>query len=147
MQKSAKKYRENNRELLAKRTADRRALDPQTFKEYEADRHLKANYGLTREQWWDLLRAQDFRCYGCPKILDPEKHFSSGRGKKDKICVDHDHLCCPGSKSCGGCIRGLLCDDCNRGAGSCKDDPEILERLAVHIRRFRDGYFASEHTA
>lgn len=27
--------------------------------------------------------------------------------------VDHDHDCCPGGWSCGRCVRGLICSECN----------------------------------
>ena len=33
------------------------------------------------------------------------------------IGVDHDHLCCPGKKSCGKCIRGALCLSHNLAEG------------------------------
>lgn len=38
-------------------------------------------------------------------------------GRRDKIRIDHDHSCCPGGRSCGKCIRGLLCDFHNMLAG------------------------------
>lgn len=32
---------------------------------------------------------------------------------KEFLQVDHDHSCCSTSKSCGKCIRGIVCQSCN----------------------------------
>jgi hypothetical protein len=42
------------------------------------------------------------------------------------LCVDHDHIT--------GKVRALLCDDCNKGLGQFKDNPELLEVAQVNNR-------------
>jgi hypothetical protein len=55
------------------------------------------------------------------------------------LCVDHDHTCCPGAKSCGKCIRGLICRRCNSILGGVNDSIELLEKVIEYARRYRDG--------
>lgn len=40
----------------------------------------------------------------------------------NKFVLDHDHSCCNGIKSCGKCVRGLLCHQCNRWLGVLESD-------------------------
>lgn len=47
--------------------------------------------------------------------------------------VDHDHACCPGRITCGKCIRGHLCVDCNLGLGRFKDSPELLRKAITYL--------------
>jgi hypothetical protein len=48
--------------------------------------------------------------------------------------IDHDHRCCPTSaKSCGQCVRGLLCGRCNAAAGLLKDSPDRAVSLARYL--------------
>jgi len=49
------------------------------------------------------------------------------------LAVDHDHSCCPGDRSCGKCVRKLLCGDCNMGLGKFKDDVELLAKAISYL--------------
>lgn len=50
-------------------------------------------------------------------------------------CVDHDHTCCAGGrKTCGRCIRGVLCFPCNAALGAIQDDPDALLGLLAYIK-------------
>lgn len=51
--------------------------------------------------------------------------------------VDHDHGCCPATRSCESCIRGLLCGGCNAILGMAGDDPKILRRAAEYLEESR----------
>lgn len=74
-----------------------------------ADRNLR-RHGITPDDYARILAAQGNGCAICAK---PETAFPSGRVRR--LDIDHDHACCPGSASCGSCVRGLLCNGCNRG--------------------------------
>ncbi len=80
---------------------------------------LKAK-GLTLEAFDARLAAQGRRCDIC------RKPFKNAKGTH----VDHDHSCCPGDKSCGKCVRGILCGECNTGLGKFNDSPALLRRAA-----------------
>jgi hypothetical protein len=71
--------------------------------------------GITIEQYNKLFRLQN----GCCAICGTNK---PGGHSKRYFAVDHDHSCCPGKKSCGKCIRGLLCFSCNLGIGFLQED-------------------------
>ena len=62
----------------------------------------KYRYGITEEQYDSLLEAQGNACAVCKTEFSTELWPN----------VDHDHNCCPGKKSCGKCLRGLLCSHC-----------------------------------
>lgn len=85
-------------------------------------------YGLSREQILAMLEAQAYTCMLCPKVFDLQA--------KRPFAIDHDHDCCPGSSSCGKCVRGLLCDRCNV---SLRDDLEWHERAIEYLNKYRSG--------
>jgi len=72
---------------------------------------------------WGVDVTQYSYCVICKETLVP------GRG----TVVDHDHNCCPGQKSCGSCVRGVLCNRCNVGLGMFKDSPALLIQAATYV--------------
>lgn len=58
----------------------------------------------------------------------------------DAAHIDHDHNCCPArARSCGRCVRSLLCRGCNLGVGMFGDDPDRLIAAAAYLLRHHGG--------
>ena len=70
----------------------------------------------------------------CAICLCPPKR----NGKKFRLVVDHDHKCClQAIKTCGKCVRGLLCHRCNTVLGFLEPDPHLLpEYLRAYLAKF-----------
>lgn len=90
----------------------------------ERSRNLMRSYGITASQYDAMLEAQGGVCAICGQ--SPYTVTT----RITRLVVDHDHGCCPGPKSCGMCVRGLLCNWCNRLLGMALDEPERL-RAAI----------------
>lgn len=84
---------------------------------------LKSKYNLTLADYDRLLDAQNNTCAVCG---------ADSPGGVGSWHVDHDHACCP-KRSCGKCVRGLLCTKCNTGLGMFNDDPEILMNAISYL--------------
>ena len=87
----------------------------------------RRTFGITMDDYDILLASQDGRCAICRR----ESPYGI------KLSLDHDHACCDSVKSCGKCIRALLCCDCNRGIGQLRDDPEVLRRAADYLDHWK----------
>ena len=84
--------------------------------EHKKDAHarqIKAQYGISIEQYNEMLNRQNGVCKICKK--------ENGR----RLCVDHCHTT--------GRVRGLLCDNCNKAMGLCNDDPKLLRLCAEYL--------------
>lgn len=75
-------------------------------------------------------------CEVCGRDIVTKVRDSSTGKLSAPLVVDHDHRCCPDMRSCGLCVRGLLCAHCNWAAGSIGDDPERARALARYLDRF-----------
>jgi hypothetical protein len=49
------------------------------------------------------------------------------------LVVDHDHSCCPGTYTCGECVRGALCGDCNKAIGLLRDNTDTMKNLMYYL--------------
>lgn len=98
----------------AKRTTD---------KDRERDRaaKLRREYGLSAEEYEEMLEEQDGECAICHNFC------SSGR----RLAVDHCHST--------GKVRGLLCGNCNTGLGKFEDSIERLQRAIEYLQQSREG--------
>lgn len=89
----------------------------------------KHRYGLTIESYQAMLEAQDNSCAACGIEFD----------EVTRPNVDHDHKCCSGVKTCGKCVRGLLCSKCNSMAGAIEYNlpylDDVLRYLTFHLLR------------
>lgn len=77
--------------------------------------NLKSLYGITVEEYDELLATQDGVCALCFRTS------SDGR----RLCVDHCHET--------GAIRGLLCSSCNYSIGCLGDTKESLEKVVEYL--------------
>lgn len=84
-------------------------------------------------EWYDATLAQQGGV--CAICKEPETFRHRGRGEVVALSIDHDHACCPGTGSCGGCVRGLLCDRCNHKR--LPEDPVLLRAAADYFERYK----------
>ncbi len=91
--------------------------------EYNRKNNLKKLYGITPEQYIEILLSQNGVCRGC---LKPETAIDKRYGKIKSMAVDHDHET--------GKVRGLLCTACNQAIGHMHDSSEVAFRLALYLK-------------
>jgi hypothetical protein len=91
---------------------------------------LKQHYGITVERYEAMLTEQNHKCLLCGMLF--------GEDWKILPRVDHDHACCSGVKSCGKCVRGLLCAVCNAMLGFALDNTETLSNAIQYLNKFKE---------
>lgn len=83
-------------------------------------KRIKFNYGITLEQYREMLVAQNGVCAICER---PET--SAQNGRVVPLSVDHDHA--------DGAVRGLLCRACNGMLGQAKDSTTTLAKAISYL--------------
>ena len=124
---SAAKYREDNKEKVKEKNRLYRINNPEkvklakerwiannldTYKQTCRKNKLKRLYGLSIEQYEQMLLLQNGLCLLC---INPAE------------VVDHCHNT--------NKVRGLLCHACNKGLGHFKDNIETLEKAIKYLNQ------------
>lgn len=78
------------------------------------------NHGLSMRRYTDMLFSQSGLCATCSsQLINPS--------------IDHNHRCCPGVYSCGKCVRGILCRNCNSALGLAGDSAETVRNMLAYL--------------
>jgi len=118
--------REAARLDMRKRRAEGRDVKPTTAARWRT--YLKYAYNITPEDHEAMLTAQGGGCAICGTQI------FGGAGEKPH--VDHDHSCCNGPRSCGKCVRSLLCSRCNPAIALMGDDPDRLFAAGEYLMKW-----------
>ncbi len=92
----------------------------------ESDRNIKRVFGLTREDYNEILKSQNHSCAICNKS---ETAVDGKTGTIKKLAVDHCHNSLK--------IRGLLCWRCNTVIGRAEDDVKLLQNMINYLNKHK----------
>lgn len=79
---------------------------------------LKNRYGITEDDYNAMFVKQSGKCAVCSTDFN---------GSARNMDVDHCHV--------SGRVRGLLCNNCNRGIGYLQDSPGLLLSAAAYLNQ------------
>lgn len=80
------------------------------------DLRLRREFGITLEQYNEVLKYQGGKCAICKRSV---------REFKNQLAVDHCHTT--------GLLRGLLCWGCNKALGVFRDDLKRLKEAVSYL--------------
>lgn len=122
-------YDEETCDACKRASADAAAAYKAADPDRTLSQHLFAKYRLTLERYREILARQNGRCGICGADAPTDI-------RTERFHVDHDHACCPGRKSCGKCVRGLLCHFCNTALGNFRDSPTVLRAALRYLGEY-----------
>lgn len=87
------------------------------------DLYLRRMYNITYVQYTTLLESQNYTCKICQRELNTK--FGMEALSPDTAVIDHCHTT--------GRVRGILCNECNRGLGYFKDNINSLAKAISYL--------------
>ena len=113
-------YRRRPENLIKERASGKKYVEKNP--EVKQNGHFKRNFGISLDDYKNMLSCQDNKCVIC---LKPETKVHKKTNKVINLAVDHCHK--------SGKIRGLLCWSCNTSIGKFNDDVEVLQRAINYL--------------
>lgn len=114
---------ENNSDWNARKLEARK----QTYPNLDSDRNIKRQYGLSRAEYDEKLKHQNYVCAICG---EPETALDGKSGVLKRLAVDHCHKT---TKN-----RDLLCWRCNTTLGKIGEDLELLKKIENYIIKHKE---------
>lgn len=122
----SKAHKEGRRNICkpcdAQRMREYYKKNPEKYEDNKAiPRDFRPNWkrhNLSKEQYETMLALHNGKCHACK--VNPA------------TVIDHDHSCCS-YRSCGECVRGLLCNGCNTSLGHMQDDLDRIKSLMLYL--------------
>lgn len=93
-----------------------RQANPETLKSSQRKTRRKIEYGISGNEFDNLLKIQEYCCAICNINID------------ESASVDHCHNTLK--------VRGLLCKTCNIGLGMFKDNIESLKSAIIYLSKY-----------
>lgn len=127
---NTREYKNQNQRNYNKRKKEGIILEKKEKKPVVYDGHIawtrmiKFRYGITENQFNELLQKQDFKCFICQRHKDEFK---------SRLCIDHNHAT--------GEVRGLLCKHCNQKIIGREKSAEIFKRAMEYLLQEPTGWF------
>jgi hypothetical protein len=106
------KWQKENPELYASKQREWRRKN----KERRLNHMIKSFYGITVEDYKNMLIEQEYKCKICGTHQDD---------LKKQLHIDHCHT----NKN----VRGLLCQSCNSGLGFFKDNIDFMNKAIKYL--------------
>lgn len=107
-----------------------RRPEPPELRKRHARRAVLKRYGLSEEEFEELVAAQGGGCGICGRTED-----RVGR----RLSIDHNHIHDHGRQAaCEQCRRGALCSSCNTALGLLGDDLDTVMSAYWYLARWTD---------
>lgn len=131
---SSRRWTTNNRDRVTSNQKKRRSVSEydKLWRKNQASRLVdidrRYRYSLEPKDFDRMYLMQKGCCAICNITFSDDK-------KSNKPHIDHDHSCCSNEKTCGKCVRGLLCGNCNRGIGLLREDINNFVRAIKYLSK------------